>query len=113
MLQQVAWDLQTTNATANAAFKAMLQRTNDCVEGVLAVKDALQQVCTEARAAIQQTRVDTNDAIQHIAADNSNLRAELAHNHKELQRMQDGLGSALEQLPGYVKGRIQEVVRVM
>lgn len=73
----------------------MLQRTNDCAEGVMAVKDNLQQVRTEAQAAIQQTRVDTNDALQHIAEDTSNLRAEVAHNHKELQRMQDGLGSAL------------------
>ena len=61
----------------------------------MAVQDSLQKVCTEARAAIQQTRVDTNDALQHVAADTSNLRAELAHNHKELQCMQDGLGSAL------------------
>ena len=40
-------------------------------------------------------RVDTNEALQHVAADTSNLRAELAHNHKELQRTQDGLGSTL------------------
>ena len=73
----------------------MLQQTNDCAEGVLAVKDKLQQVRTEARAVIQQTLVDTNDALQHIAADNSNLRAELAHNSKELQRTKNGLGSAL------------------
>ena len=94
-LRQVAWDLRTTNAAANAAFKTMLQRTNDCAEGVMAVQESLQQVHTEARAAIQQTRVYTNDALQHVAADTSNLRAELECNHKELQRMQDGLGSAL------------------
>ena len=73
----------------------MLQRTNDCAEGVMAIQDGLQQVRTEARAAIQQIRVDTNDALQHVAADTSNLCAELAHNHKELQHTQDGLGSAL------------------
>ena len=73
----------------------MLQRTNDCAEGVMAVKDKLQQVGTEARAVIQQTHVDTNDALQHVAADNSNLHAELAHNNKELQCTQDRLGSAL------------------
>ena len=50
---------------------------------------------SEARAAIQQTRVDTNDALLNVAADNSNLRAELAYNSKELQRTQDGIGSAL------------------
>ena len=94
-LQQVAWDLRTTNAAANAAFKTTLQRTNDCAEGVMAAQNGLQQVRTEARAAIQQIRVDTNDALQHIAADTSNLGAELAHNHKELQCMKDGLGSAL------------------
>ena len=91
----MAWDLRTTNAAANAAFKTTLRQTNDCAEGVIAVQDDLQQVCTEARAAIQQTRVDTNDALQHVAADTSNLRAEVAHNHKELQCTQDGLGSAL------------------
>ena len=91
----MAWDLRTTNAAANAAFKTMLQRTNDCAEGVMAVHDGLQQVCIEAWAVIQQTRVDTNDALQHVAADTSNLRAELAHNHKELRCTQDGLGSAL------------------
>ena len=73
----------------------MLQWTNNCEEGVLVVKDDLQQVCTEAREEIQQKHVDTNDALQHVAADTSNLRAELAHNHKELQRTQDRLGSAL------------------
>ena len=51
-LQQVAWDLQTPNAAANAAFKTMLQRTNDCAEGVMVVQDDLQQVRTEAQAAI-------------------------------------------------------------
>ena len=95
MLQQVAWDLRTTNTADNAVFKITLQCTNDCAEGVLAVKDNLQQVHTEAPAAIQKARVNTNDALQHIAADSSNLHAELAHNHKELQRMQDGLGNAL------------------
>ena len=109
----MAWDLQTTNAAANAAFKATLQWTNNCAEGVLAVKDEVQQVRTEIRAAIQQTHIDTNDALQHVAADNSNLHAELVHNNKELQCTQDGLGSALQQLPGYVKCRIQEVVHVM
>ena len=91
----MVWDLRTTNAAADAAFKTALQQTNNCVEGVMAVKDDLLQVRTEARAAIQQMHVDTNDALQHIAADSSNLRAVLAHIHKELQRMQDGLGSAL------------------
>ena len=68
---------------------------------------------SEARAAIQQTHADTNNALQHVAADNSNLRAELVHNNKELKCTQDGLGSALQKLPGFVEGRIQEVVRVM
>ena len=94
-LQQVAWDLQTANAAANAVFKTTMQWTNHCAEGVMAVQDGLHQVCTEAPAAIQQTRVDTNDALQHVAADTSNLRAELVHNHKELQHMPNGLGSVL------------------
>ena len=51
-LQQVAWDLRTTNAAANAAFKTTLQRTNDCAEGVMAIQNGLQQVRTEAQAAI-------------------------------------------------------------
>lgn len=77
------------------------------------VKDELQQVRTEAWAAIQQTHADTNNALQHVVADNSNLCAELAHNNKELQCTQDGLGSALQQFLGYVESKIQEVVHVM
>ena len=51
-LQQVAWDLQTINAAANAAFKTTLQRTNNCAEGIMAIQNGLQQVRTEARVAI-------------------------------------------------------------
>ena len=109
----MAWDLRTTNAAANAAFKTTLQQTNDSTEGVMAVKDELQQVRTEAQAVIQQTHVDSNNVLQHVAADNSNLLAELAHNNKELQRTQNGLGSMLKQLPGYVEGRVQETVHIM
>ena len=73
----------------------MLQWTNDCAEGILAVRDEVQQVRSEARAVIQQTCADTNNALQLVAVDNSNLHAELAYNSKELQHTQDGLGSAL------------------
>ena len=94
MLQQVAWDLQTTNAAANAAFKT------SCSGPTIMQKVSWQsrmnyKECAEAQAALQQTHADINNALQHVAADNSNLCAELAHNNKELQRTQDGLGSVL------------------
>ena len=51
-------------------------------------------------------QTDTNVALQHVASDNSNLREAIALHSKELQWTQDGLGSALQQLPAYVEGKI-------
>ena len=45
-------------------------------------------------------------ALQHVASDNSNLCEAVVLNSKELQRTQDGLGSALQQLPAYVEGKL-------
>ena len=52
-------------------------------------------------------------ALQHVASDNSNLREAVALNSKELQHTQDGLGSALQQLPAYVEGRILQAVHAL
>ena len=48
-----------------------------------------------------------------MASDNSNLREAIVLNSKELQRTQDGLGSALQQLPAYIEGKILQAVRAL
>ena len=58
-------------------------------------------------------RADTNVALQHVASDNSNLREAIALNSKELQCTQDGLGSALQQIPAYVEGKILQAVHAL
>ena len=52
-------------------------------------------------------------ALQHVASDNSNLHEAVALNSKEFQRTQDGLGSALQQLPAYVEGKILQAVHAL
>ena len=58
-------------------------------------------------------RADTNVALQHVASDNSNLREAVALNSKKLQCTQDGLGSALQQLPAYIEGKILQAVHAL
>ena len=58
-------------------------------------------------------RADTNVALQHVASDNSDLHEAVALNSKELRLTQDGLGSALQQLPAYVKGKILRAVHAL
>ena len=52
-------------------------------------------------------------ALQHVASDNSNLRVAVVLNSKELQRTQDGLGCALQQLPAYVESKILQAVHAL
>ena len=58
-------------------------------------------------------RADTNVALQHVASENSNLREAVALNSNKLQCTQDGLDSALQQLPAYVKGKILQAVHAL